>query len=104
MYRILQSLERDLFEMDKEPINQTTSKSNTINVENGSNPSESVGDENTTSTTGTSGKATRISKSGSKRINPHKYLLYRPTFAQLMLYISTAYKVKNIQFSSYSFY
>lgn len=27
-----------------------------------------------------------------KRINPHKYLLYRPTFAQLYLYLSTAFK------------
>jgi hypothetical protein len=27
-----------------------------------------------------------------KRSNPHKYLLYRPTFAQLYLYISTCFK------------
>jgi hypothetical protein len=27
-----------------------------------------------------------------KRINPHKYLLYRPTFAQLYLYLATAFK------------
>ncbi|KAJ3125390.1 hypothetical protein HK100_010835 [Physocladia obscura] len=33
-------------------------------------------------------------KGGStgKRLNPHKYLLYKPTLAQLMLYIATAYK------------
>ena len=28
-----------------------------------------------------------------KRSNPHKYLLYRPTIAQLLLYIATAHKV-----------
>jgi hypothetical protein len=28
----------------------------------------------------------------SKRANPHKYLLYRPTFAQLYLYLTTAFK------------
>ncbi|ORY35241.1 hypothetical protein BCR33DRAFT_855713 [Rhizoclosmatium globosum] len=28
----------------------------------------------------------------AKRANPHKYLLYRPTLAQLLLYVATAYK------------
>ena len=28
----------------------------------------------------------------NKRANPHKYLLYRPTFAQLYLYLCTAFK------------
>jgi hypothetical protein len=27
-----------------------------------------------------------------KRSNPHKYLLYRPTFAQLYLYLATCFK------------
>ncbi|KAJ3333869.1 hypothetical protein HDU76_002195 [Blyttiomyces sp. JEL0837] len=31
-------------------------------------------------------------KSAFRRSNPHKYLLYRPTLAQLLLYISTAFK------------
>ncbi|KAJ3381675.1 hypothetical protein HDU84_004908 [Entophlyctis sp. JEL0112] len=31
----------------------------------------------------------------AKRTNPHKYLLYRPTLAQLLLYIATAYKDMN---------
>ena len=30
--------------------------------------------------------------STGKRSNPHKYLLYRPTFAQLYLYIATSFK------------
>ena len=29
-----------------------------------------------------------------KRSNPHKYLLYRPTLSQLMVYLSTAFKVR----------
>lgn len=32
-------------------------------------------------------------KNATRRNNPHKYLLYKPTFAQLMLYIATAFKV-----------
>jgi Protein SCAI len=28
----------------------------------------------------------------ARRSNPHKYLLYRPTFAQLMLYLTTSFK------------
>lgn len=31
---------------------------------------------------------------GSKRTNPHKYLLYRPTLSQLMVYLATAFKVR----------
>ena len=32
-------------------------------------------------------------KPASRRVNPHKYLLYRPTFSQLLVYIATAFKV-----------
>lgn len=28
-----------------------------------------------------------------KKPNPHKYLLYRPTLSQLMVYLATAFKV-----------
>lgn len=38
---------------------------------------------------------TPADKSASRRVNPHKYLLYRPTFSQLLVYISTAFKVIN---------
>ncbi|CAG8657487.1 3272_t:CDS:2, partial [Paraglomus occultum] len=34
-------------------------------------------------------------KNNSRRINPHKYLLYKPTFSQLMVYIATAFKEIN---------
>ena len=33
-----------------------------------------------------------VDKSSTRRSNPHKYLLYRPTYAQVMLYIATAFK------------
>lgn len=35
----------------------------------------------------------RQSEKAVKRSNPHKYLLYRPTLSQLMVYLSTAFKV-----------
>ncbi|CAJ0840281.1 10343_t:CDS:10 [Entrophospora sp. SA101] len=31
-------------------------------------------------------------KAAFRRVNPHKYLLYKPTFSQLMVYIATAFK------------
>ena len=30
------------------------------------------------------------------RSNPHKYLLYKPTIAQLLMYVSAAFKVRFI--------
>jgi len=36
-------------------------------------------------------------KNSMRRINPHKYLLHRPSFGQLMLYITTAFKVDIIE-------
>ena len=62
MYRMLQSLER-------EPSSNVTSE-------------KPVGD----------GAEKSEEDSSTKRANPHKYLLYRPTFAQLYLYLTTAFK------------
>ena len=62
MYRVLQSLERE----PNSKIDQVSSnldQSEETDVEN-----------------------------NLRRPNPHKYLLYRPTFAQLMVYICTAFK------------
>jgi hypothetical protein len=36
----------------------------------------------------------RPADKASKRSNPHKCLLYRPTLSQLMVYLATAFKVK----------
>lgn len=62
MYRMLQSLER-------EPSSNLAADKPT------SDASEKTEEDN-----------------ANKRTNPHKYLLYRPTFAQLYLYLSTAFK------------
>lgn len=35
----------------------------------------------------------RTTEKSPKRSNPHKYLLYRPTLSQLMVYLATAFKV-----------
>lgn len=35
---------------------------------------------------------------GKKRSNPHKYLLYRPTFSQFFVFLSTAFKVLGWRF------
>jgi hypothetical protein len=66
MYRILQSLER-------EPISQHGIVSD---------KRETGADDVSTN-----------DKNATRRNNPHKYLLYRPSFSQLMLYIATAFKV-----------
>ncbi|KAJ3219649.1 hypothetical protein HK099_004630 [Clydaea vesicula] len=71
MYRILQSLEREptaANHSEKESENPSEEKSAS---------SEALASEKSNAT---------------RRNNPHKYLLYRPTFAQLMLYIATAFK------------
>ncbi|KAI8093327.1 uncharacterized protein BX664DRAFT_259458 [Halteromyces radiatus] len=78
MYRMLQSLEREptlhsnktaYREHHHQPLDHTTPANITPQHHDKSHPS------------GT-----------SKRINPHKYLLYRPTFTQLLVYIATAFK------------
>jgi hypothetical protein len=76
MYRILQALER-------EP---------TAGAGKGAAPVETA--EKSEGGEGVDGG----DKSSTRRSNPHKYLLYRPTFAQLMLYIATAFKVLSFVF------
>ena len=39
----------------------------------------------------------RQSEKSAKRSNPHKYLLYRPTLSQLMVYLATAFKVTDLE-------
>lgn len=80
MYRILQSLER-------EPASQ-------LNVGSMSNVSKESSENKEGKKDGEEQSVT-TDKSATRRNNPHKYLLYRPTFAQLMLYIATAFKVNH---------
>ncbi|KAH6560057.1 hypothetical protein BASA50_003204 [Batrachochytrium salamandrivorans] len=74
MYRVLQSLER-------EPNS----------LPNQVRPAVPQGDP-MTSTESREGADDVDKSTATRRTNPHKYLLYRPTFAQLSLYIATAFK------------
>ncbi|KAJ3183275.1 hypothetical protein HDU85_002301 [Gaertneriomyces sp. JEL0708] len=78
MYRLLQSLER-------EPALAEAAKQE----EGAEKKQEGNGDKGGNDDTAAAGGA---EKSATRRTNPHKYLLYRPTFAQLMHYIATAFK------------
>jgi len=71
MFRMLQLLEREPTSADKQ------------NSEN-SEQEKKEGDESNDKSN---------EKNSMRRINPHKYLLHRPSFGQLMLYITTAFKV-----------
>ncbi|KAG2235536.1 hypothetical protein INT48_003099 [Thamnidium elegans] len=95
MYRMLQSLEREPYVLHP----STTTK----NIKsNDTNANESVAgslkeEQSTTTATKSTGANmsantnTSVDKS-NKRSNPHKYLLYKPSLSQLMVYISTAFK------------
>ncbi|KAI9208764.1 protein SCAI [Polychytrium aggregatum] len=77
MYRILQSLER-------EPATsligvQRTMGADVVVKSEETNANDDGGDRTS-------------DKSATRRTNPHKYLLYRPTISQLLLYIATAFK------------
>ncbi|KAF9935470.1 hypothetical protein BGZ75_010225 [Mortierella antarctica] len=98
MYRILQSLERETSQIraSSEPPTKdtvtsavaaavaggTTAENNSANAPIKDEPAE----ESSVS------QRRNPSEKGSKRTNPHKYLLYRPTLSQLMVYLATAFK------------
>jgi len=69
MFRMLQLLEREPTSADK----QNEEKKDSMQEDQ---PNDKTNEKNT-----------------MRRINPHKYLLHRPSFGQLMLYITTAFKV-----------
>ncbi|KAF7727432.1 hypothetical protein EC973_007501 [Apophysomyces ossiformis] len=83
MYRMLQSLER------QPVISKPATKKSTKEVEQGmsEDASKSAAPSNANSNT-TAAQAEKP----NKQANPHKYLLYRPSLSQLLVYISTAYK------------
>ncbi|KAJ3051659.1 hypothetical protein HK097_007336 [Rhizophlyctis rosea] len=84
MYRILQSLER-------EPTSQAA----------GARPSSEMpapidkkeGDGAAEESGAVAGPGGAAEKGSTRRSNPQKYLLYRPTFAQLLLFVATSFKV-----------
>ncbi|KAJ3074555.1 hypothetical protein HDU98_010918 [Podochytrium sp. JEL0797] len=83
MYRMLQSLER-------EPSANQKGSGGQMSVPGGAGGDAMVVD-------GENGEEKVAAAAGAsvKRTNPHKYLLYRPTLAQLLLYVATAYKDVN---------
>jgi len=72
MFRMLQLLEREPTSADK-PNSENSEEKKDSTQEDQSNDKSNE-------------------KNSMRRINPHKYLLHRPSFGQLMLYITTAFK------------
>ncbi|KAJ3019218.1 hypothetical protein HKX48_002294 [Thoreauomyces humboldtii] len=84
MYRLLQALERE----------PTTASSPTRTGGPGGEDVLGPGEKKDEASHDESGNAgsTSAERAATRRTNPHKYLLYRPTFAQLMYYIATSFK------------
>jgi len=72
MFRMLQLLEREPTSADKQ------------NSENNEEKKDNMAEDHSNDKSN--------EKNSMRRINPHKYLLHRPSFGQLMLYITTAFK------------
>jgi hypothetical protein len=70
MFRMLQLLEREPTSADK----QNSDNNEQEKKDNQEDPND------------------KNEKNSMRRINPHKYLLHKPSFGQLMLYITTAFK------------
>ncbi|CAG8644976.1 12924_t:CDS:10 [Funneliformis caledonium] len=86
MYHILQSLEREPAPLKSAPPKTPGSEVPTVNERVNSKDDTSAEEQNANTST---------DKPASRRVNPHKYLLYRPTFSQLLVYIATAFKEIN---------
>jgi hypothetical protein len=85
MYRILQSLER-------EPSAAKASVVPQFQAEDKDMEDAKAKKVNVLSSIDSRDGENESSKALLKRTNPRKYLLYRPTFAQLHLYLSTSFK------------
>ncbi|KAF9907752.1 hypothetical protein EC991_010622 [Linnemannia zychae] len=96
MYRILQSLERETaqIKVSAEGAAKETVPSAVAAATSGVNAADSSANptikeepiEETIS------NQRRTTEKSPKRLNPHKYLLFRPTLSQLMVYLATAFK------------
>ncbi|CAO3599910.1 unnamed protein product [Absidia cylindrospora] len=95
MYRMLQSLEREPLpssssnKIGSKDLQQPRDHTSTLATEkkDANGPSNANSPINAYSL-----HHDKAHHSSSKRMNPHKYLLYRPTFTQLLVYIATAFK------------
>lgn len=85
MYRMLQSLERELMAFGGQGVQAPAAQAQKDEEMIDSSKPE----KNILTSGGDSGDAEAHLMS---RTNPRKYLLYRPTFAQLLTYLSTAFK------------
>ncbi|KAF9112278.1 hypothetical protein BGX27_003679 [Mortierella sp. AM989] len=96
MYRMLQSLERETSQIrgtsdtfSKDMNSNTVTTAVTAGTGDSSSTSTSIKEEPVEDQSIT---VRRNTEKGTKRLNPHKYLLYRPTLSQLMVYLATAFK------------
>ncbi|GAB5590008.1 hypothetical protein Unana1_04908 [Umbelopsis nana] len=113
MYRMLQSLEKEPTSnrpgSTVAPAPRPAATSNEVNdAEKKDAPPNSKGqqldDQSTVKSTPSAAQTSSVPATGAiaganassdrmaKRVNPHKYLLHRPSLSQLMVYISTAFK------------
>jgi hypothetical protein len=91
MYRMLQSLEREPF--IAHPKNNHVKPNNDTNDKKELAGKEEYAAKPSTTTSAKIPSAPADKAGGNKRsMNPHKYLLYRPSLSQLLVYISTAFK------------
>ncbi|KAG0244540.1 hypothetical protein BGW41_007303 [Actinomortierella wolfii] len=100
MYRMLQSLERETTvpraaqeHPPKDAVASAVSAA-VANASAGSGHSDSSTTAQVKEEPTDEGTATqrRVAERMIRRMNPHKYLLYKPTFSQLMVYLATAFK------------
>lgn len=89
MYRILQSLEREPLPGGK---GSASSFGANAAAAPAAAPQKQPGGIDVTGTGGDKGDERYEDAKSLRRSNPHKYLLYRPTFNQLLLYLTTAFK------------
>lgn len=102
MYRMLQSLEREPFVLHpsaaatKNKSTETSDKSKEMLKDDQSTVTATTANINrpagVSTNTNSAPHIQTTSEKMSKRSNPHKYLLYRPSLSQLLVYISTAFK------------
>ncbi|KAF9950696.1 hypothetical protein BGZ72_007687 [Mortierella alpina] len=98
MYRILQSLERETSQIrgsSEPPAKDTVTSAVAAAVAGGTaaeNNSPSAPIKEEPAEESSISQRRNATEKGSKRTNPHKYLLYRPTLSQLMVYLATAFK------------
>ncbi|KAF8979128.1 hypothetical protein BGZ46_005773 [Entomortierella lignicola] len=94
MYRILQSLERETSQIrsSSDVSKDTSSNAAAAGATASSNDNSTNMPIKEEPTEDQSITVRRNTEKGTKRLNPHKYLLYRPTLSQLMMYLATAFK------------